>query len=70
MTQQDCNGAHGNDVGARSVTAGESAPAQRDITAPRVSAAPETMAAEVKLLSVADPSQLLGKGGCRCGAEQ
>lgn len=62
MTQQDCNGAYGNDVGARSVTAGETAPAHRAITAPWVSAPPETTAAEVKPLSVADPSQLLGKG--------
>lgn len=31
--------------------------------------APETTAAEVKMFSVADPSQVLGKGSCDCGAE-
>lgn len=58
MTQQDHNRAHDNDAGTRSTTAGESVPAQRAITAPWVLTAPETMAAEVKQLSVVDPSQL------------
>lgn len=69
MTQQSQDGTHDSEVGTKPMTAGESAPAQRSIQAPRVLTAPETMAAAVKLHLVADLSQLLGKEQCDCGAE-
>lgn len=55
MGQQDCERAHSSDITIKSMAAGESVPAQRAIMAPWVSAAPETMAAEVKLRSAVDP---------------